>query len=144
MEERNLLSVGYTNYKSARLASWKVISRREQKEKSKGNQEHVQRIHEYRMVVERELSNSCCIILSLLDEQLIPTAVTGESQVFYLRMKGAYHCSLAECKTSVDRKEAAKPTRLAYQAARDIAMVDLPTGTPFALVWPATSVSSTT
>jgi hypothetical protein len=37
--------------------------------------------------VEKELSEICASILQLLDEHLIPTASSGESKVFYLKMK---------------------------------------------------------
>ena len=68
--------------------------------------------------VEKELSDICASILALLDEHLIPTASTGESKVFYLKMKGDYHRYLAEFKTGADRKEAAEHTLLAYKAAQ--------------------------
>lgn len=68
--------------------------------------------------MEKELSEICASILQLLDEHLIPTASTGESKVFYLKMKGDYHRYLAEFKTSADRKEAAEHTLLAYKAAQ--------------------------
>jgi hypothetical protein len=68
--------------------------------------------------VEKELSEICSAILSLLDEHLIPTASSGESKVFYLKMKGDYHRYLAEFKTGADRKEAAEHTLLAYKAAQ--------------------------
>jgi len=68
--------------------------------------------------VEKELGEICASILSLLDEHLIPTASTGESKVFYLKMKGDYHRYLAEFKAGADRKEAAEHTLLAYKAAQ--------------------------
>ena len=37
--------------------------------------------------VEKELSEICASILALLDDHLIPTASSGESKVFYLKMK---------------------------------------------------------
>lgn len=125
VEERNLLSVAYKNVIGARRASWRIISSIEQKEESKGNEENVNRIRKYRQVVEKELQDICSSILELLDEHLIPTASSGESKVFYLKMKGDYHRYLAEFKTNQDRKEAAEHTLLAYKAAQDIALVEL-------------------
>ena len=46
--------------------------------------------------MEKELSEICSSILQLLDDHLIPTASSGESKVFYLKMKGDYHRYLAE------------------------------------------------
>ena len=68
--------------------------------------------------VEKELSDICSSILKLLDDHLIPTASSGESKVFYLKMKGDYHRYLAEFKTGADRKDAAEHTLLAYKAAQ--------------------------
>ncbi|GBG88170.1 hypothetical protein CBR_g46658 [Chara braunii] len=125
IEERNLLSVAYKNVIGARRASWRIISSIEQKEESKGNTDHVNIIKEYRAKVESELSNICDSILKLLDTYLIPSASSGESKVFYLKMKGDYHRYLAEFKVDNDRKEAAEATLVAYKTAQDIAVVDL-------------------
>jgi 14-3-3 protein epsilon len=118
VEERNLLSVAYKNVIGARRASWRIVSSIEQKEESKGNEEHVVAIKEYRSKVEQELSAICDSILKLLDTHLIPTSTTGESKVFYLKMKGDYHRYLAEFKTGAERKEAAESTLVAYKAAQ--------------------------
>merc|ERR1712054_625583 len=120
VEERNLLSVAYKNVIGARRASWRIISSVEQKEQSRGNEENVGRIKKYRGKVEVELHETCNSILSLLDGHLIPSSTTGESKVFYLKMKGDYHRYLAEFKTGQDRKEAAEATLHAYKAALDI------------------------
>lgn len=125
VEERNLLSVAYKNVIGARRASWRIISSIEQKEESRGNEEHVTMIREYRGKVESELSNICDGILRLLDTHLIPSSTSGESKVFYLKMKGDYHRYLAEFKTGAERKEAAESTLLAYKAAQDIATAEL-------------------
>ena len=45
-------------------------------------------------------------------------------------MKGDYHRYLAEFATSNDRKEAAENSLVAYKAASDIAMTELPTTHP--------------
>lgn len=91
VEERNLLSVAYKNVIGARRASWRIISSIEQKEESRGNEDHVATIKEYRANIETELSKICDGILKLLESHLIPSASAAESKVFYLKMKGDYH-----------------------------------------------------
>ncbi|KAG4954794.1 hypothetical protein JHK87_040388 [Glycine soja] len=133
VEERNLLSVAYKNVIGARRASWRIISSIEQKEESRGNEDHVAVIRDYRSKIEAELSNICDGILKLLDTRLVPSAASGDSKVFYLKMKGDYHRYLAEFKTGADRKEAAESTLSAYKAAQDIANTELPPTHPIRL-----------
>ncbi|ESW13038.1 hypothetical protein PHAVU_008G162500 [Phaseolus vulgaris] len=133
VEERNLLSVAYKNVIGARRASWRIISSIEQKEESRGNEDHVSVIRDYRSKIESELSNICDGILKLLDSRLVPSAASGDSKVFYLKMKGDYHRYLAEFKTGGDRKEAAESTLSAYKSAQDIANSELPPTHPIRL-----------
>ncbi|XP_075658764.1 14-3-3-like protein [Castanea sativa] len=86
--ERNLLSMAYKNVIDARLALWRIISSIEQKEESRGNEDHVSMIRDYKSKIESELSNICNGILKLLNTKLIPSVATGDSKVFYLKMKG--------------------------------------------------------
>ncbi|KAF6152111.1 hypothetical protein GIB67_031433, partial [Kingdonia uniflora] len=125
VEERNLLSVAYKNVIGARRASWRIISSIEQKEESRGNEDHVLTIRDYRSKIETELSSICDGILKLLDTRLTPSASSGDSKVFYLKMKGDYHRYLAEFKTGAERKEAAENTLSAYKSAQDIATAEL-------------------
>lgn len=118
IEERNLLSVAYKNVIGARRASWRIISSIEQKEESRGNEDRVSTIKEYRSKIESELSNICGGILKLLDSTLIPSASVGDSKVFYLKMKGDYHRYLAEFLTGAERKDAAENTLSAYKSAQ--------------------------
>ncbi|VFQ81415.1 unnamed protein product [Cuscuta campestris] len=125
VEERNLLSVAYKNVIGARRASWRIISSIEQKEESRGNEDHVSAIRDYRSKIEKELSGICDGILKLLDSRLIPSASAADSKVFYLKMNGDYHRYLAEFKTGSERKEAAERTLSAYKAAQDIGNAEL-------------------
>ncbi|CAH8390574.1 unnamed protein product [Eruca vesicaria subsp. sativa] len=125
VEERNLLSVAYKNVIGARRASWRIISSIEQKEESRGNDDHVAAIRDYRSKIETELTGICEGILKLLDARLVPAAGSGDSKVFYLKMKGDYHRYLAEFKTGQERKDAAENTLSAYKAAQDIANEEL-------------------
>uniref|UniRef100_W5KHJ6 14-3-3 protein epsilon n=1 Tax=Astyanax mexicanus TaxID=7994 RepID=W5KHJ6_ASTMX len=119
VEERNLLSVAYKNVIGARRASWRIISSIEQKEESKGGEDKLKMIREYRQTVEKELKSICNDIL--------------DSKVFYYKMKGDYHRYLAEFATGNDRKEAAENSLVAYKAASDIAMIELPPTHPIRL-----------
>jgi len=125
VEERNLLSVAYKNVVGARRASWRIVSSIEQKEESKGNTTHVTRIKEYRNKIEKELADICVDILHLLDEHLISSATTGESKVFYYKMKGDYHRYLAEFANGNERKDAAQNSLAAYKQASEIASTEL-------------------
>jgi len=134
VEERNLLSVAYKNVIGSRRASWRIISSIEQKEESKGNDAHVNKIKQYRTKVENELKkNICTDILSVLDKHLIPSSSTGESKVFYFKMKGDYHRYLAEFAQADSRKDAAENSLVAYKAASDIALTELPPTHPIRL-----------
>ena len=86
VEERNLLSVAYKNVIGARRASWRIVTSIEQKEESKGSEQHVTIIRDYRQKIENELERVCQDVLDVLDESLIPKAETGESKVFYYKM----------------------------------------------------------
>ncbi|CAO2628537.1 14-3-3 protein epsilon [Lemmus lemmus] len=132
-EERNLLSVAYKNVIGARRASWRIISSIEQNEENKGGEDKLKMIWEYRQMVETEHKLICCDILDVLDKYLIPAANTGESRVFYYKMKGDYHRYLAEFATGNDRKEVAENSLVVYKAASDIAMTELPPTHPICL-----------
>ncbi|XP_047311280.1 14-3-3-like protein B [Impatiens glandulifera] len=125
IEERNLLSVGYKNVVGSRRASWRILSSIEQKEEAKGNEINAKRIKEYRHKVESELSNICSDIMIVIDEHLIPSCSTGESSVFFYKMKGDYYRYLAEFKVGEDKKEAGDKSLQAYQSATTAAESDL-------------------
>ncbi|KAK0746173.1 14-3-3 family protein [Schizothecium vesticola] len=125
VDERNLLSVAYKNVVGTRRASWRIISSIEQKEESKGSDKHVGTIRDYRNKIETELEKVCQDVLDVLDESLIPNAASGESKVFYHKMKGDYHRYLAEFASGEKRKVAATAAHEAYKNATDVAQTEL-------------------
>jgi len=133
VEERNLLSVAYKNSIGARRASRRIIASIEQKELSKGNEAHVKLIKAYREKIEKELTNICGDILNILDKNLIPSATTDESKVFYHKMKGDYHRYLAEFADDKGRADAGQKALVAYEAAVKVASTGLPPTHPIRL-----------
>jgi len=132
VEERNLISVAYKNVIGARRASWRIISSLEAKEESKGDAK-LEMTKSYRTKVEKELKDICQDVLTVIDKHLIPSAGSGESKVFYYKMKGDYFRYQAEFATGNDRKEAAENSLVAYKAASDIASTDLASTHPIRL-----------
>merc|ERR1740121_1276181 len=96
VEERNLLSVAYKNAVGSRRAAWRIIKSVEDKENSKGNADQKGYATEYRAKVEAELQEICDRIITLLDGSLISGASSGESKVFYQKMKADYFRYIAE------------------------------------------------
>ncbi|KAJ8312761.1 hypothetical protein KUTeg_010134 [Tegillarca granosa] len=135
VEERNLLSVAYKNVIGSRRASWRILSSLEQKESSKdsGNTNSLEAIREYKATVENELKEICKEVIELLEKTLIPPSSSGESKVFYHKMKGDYHRYLAEFCVGADRKDAAEKSLMAYKTATDLAQDELPSTHPIRL-----------
>ncbi|CAK0882921.1 unnamed protein product, partial [Prorocentrum cordatum] len=133
VEERNLLSVAYKNAVGSRRAAWRIITSVEQKETSKGNEENAKFAKEYCKKVEGELDDICKKILAVLDNSLIGKATTGESQVFYQKMKADYYRYIAEYTTGADKEKASNDAKLAYEEAQAIATKDLAVTHPIRL-----------
>ncbi|XP_060605542.1 14-3-3 protein zeta/delta-like [Ruditapes philippinarum] len=119
-EERNLLSVAYKNVVGARRSSWRMMSMIEGKEKDHSS-DKAQLVQKYKKVVEKELDDICDEVLNLLDKYLIPTAVSIESKVFYLKMKGDYFRYRAEYTPEDKRKEVQDAAEAAYKEAMEAA-----------------------
>merc|ERR1711972_48685 len=133
VEERNLLSVAYKNAVGSRRAAWRIITSVEQKEKTKGNEENAKWAKEYCGKVEGELQGICDKILNLLDGKLIGTAASGESKVFYQKMKADYYRYIAEFTDGDAKAKAAESARAAYAEAAAVAEKDLPVTHPIRL-----------
>eukprot|EP01134_Creolimax_fragrantissima_P006784 CFRG6784T1 len=125
IEERNLLSVAYKNGIGSRRASWRIVSSVEAKEESRGHTEKVEIIKAYRQKIEEELTNVCEDIMDVIDNKLIPSAKSGESKVFYYKMKGDYYRYLAEFQAGDARRKSGDDSLEAYKAASDIAKDEL-------------------
>jgi len=133
VEERNLLSVAYKNAVGSRRAAWRIISSVEQKEKTKGNADNAAFAVEYRTKVEAELDEICGKILKLLGETLIANATTGESSVFYSKMKADYYRYKAEYTDGDKKTQAANNAKEAYEEAQKTAENDLAVTHPIRL-----------
>jgi 14-3-3 protein epsilon len=125
VDERNLLSVAYKNVIGARRASWRLVQAVEQKEELKNSQHQAEQARSYKAKIEKELEDICQDVLDVLTDDLLPRAETGESKVFYYKMKGDYHRYMAEIAAGDKRKDAATAAHDAYRRATDVAQTEL-------------------
>merc|ERR1712224_283101 len=104
-----------------------------QKETSKGNADNANYAKEYCAKVEAELDKICNTILGVLDGNLIPKASSGESKVFYQKMKADYYRYIAEFSDGDKKSKAAESARAAYAEAQAVAEKDLAVTHPIRL-----------
>merc|ERR1711870_203620 len=121
------------NAVGSRRAAWRIIMSVEQKEKTKGNEEQASYAKEYCQKVEAELQKICKAILNLLDGNLIGKASSGESKVFYQKMKADYYRYIAEFSEGDAKSKAAESARVAYDEAQKVAEKDLAVTHPIRL-----------
>jgi 14-3-3 protein epsilon len=133
VEERNLLSVAYKNAVGSRRAAWRIFTGVEQKEKARGNEEQAKCAREYCSKIEGELQKICETILGLLENNLIKTSSSGESTVFYQKMKADYCRYIAEFSDGDAKSKAAESARLAYEDASRAAEKNLVVTNPIRL-----------
>merc|ERR1712084_131859 len=82
---------------------------------------------------EAELEKICNQILGLLSNTLIGSATTGESKVFYQKMKADYYRYIAEFSDGDAKSKAAENARAAYEEAQKVAEKDLAVTHPIRL-----------
>ncbi|GMH00162.1 hypothetical protein Nepgr_002001 [Nepenthes gracilis] len=90
VEERKLLSAAYKKLLAESRESWCILKAIEQEE-SRGNEDHVSMISDYRSSTETELLTICDRILKLLEWKLLPSATSEDSKLFYLKMMEYFH-----------------------------------------------------
>lgn len=132
VEQRNLISVAFKNIVGGKRSAHRILNSvyaKEQEERRKKTcADQAERVWV-------ELKDVCNEMLKLLDKYLIPNAKTGESKVFYMKMKGDYERYLAEGAESKSSEKAGyvELSSKAYQEASDIANADLATTHPIRL-----------
>lgn len=147
IDERNLLSCAFKNVIGSRRTSWRILNEslevslaQQATKEDKTNCDKPLTNHRQPIIksimsnIESELKSFCNDILSILVTRLIPSvSATGESRVFYYKMKGDYIRYLCETCTGSERKDKANESLVAYKTASDRALVELPPTHPVRL-----------
>lgn len=121
LDERNILSVAFKNIVGTRRAAWRVLSSIQKKENNKGNHDNVNKVKQYKSIIEKEMTGICEELLDLLSQFLIPNAQAGEGKVFFYKMKADYHRYIAEYSSGDKKQQAANKALQAYTDAGNVA-----------------------
>lgn len=132
IDERNLLSVALKHALGRRLDAWRKLQMVQGSVISQGKN-HEAHAKEYCSQLEFEIDQICDSVLALLEAHLIAGSTTGESSVFYLKMKADYHCHKTEYLRGEKAVEAAEHARKAYQEALELSEKELAATHPIRL-----------
>lgn len=91
VEERNVLSAAYKIAVSSRRSSWRTIVALKKREESKRRQHYVDKTAEYLENVEKELTEICNEMLTLLNQHILPNTNDVENEIFYKKLCGDYN-----------------------------------------------------
>ena len=114
-KRRDPLSVAHKDAVGSRRAAW--CADKEQEERTKAYEQQAADAMECAVKLEAELQRIYAGTLALMDENLIPSASTGEPKMFYYEMKGDYYRFLAECATGDAKSKASDDVCVAYAEA---------------------------
>ena len=120
-DERNLLSVAFTQTTAARRTSWRVMTSIEQKAVSESDKRR-DMVRSYREKIENELETLCMDVIQMIDTKLLKVATNPNTTVFYMKMKGDYYRYLSEVVSVPEkRKKIIKAAYIAYSEALETA-----------------------
>ncbi|KAK9195555.1 hypothetical protein WN943_003678 [Citrus x changshan-huyou] len=123
-----LLHEADKNVIGARRASWRIVSSIKQEEESRGNQDYVSVIKEYRSKIEAELTEICGGILKLLDQKLVPAAAAADSKAMKaaseatITLNQTFYQTLTPAKIQLLRARQKKKTPIASIVSTSLQM----------------------
>ena len=123
VEARCLFSTAYKNVLSARRVSWRIADAIFQKERRRIDpgpgflQTHSDLAAEFVIQMESRVTEVCEEVLELVDGRLLPKAASGESRVFFAKLRADFLRYQAEV-ASVDVRESLK--QRAVEAYEDV------------------------
>ncbi|XP_046375112.2 14-3-3 protein homolog 2-like isoform X1 [Haliotis rufescens] len=139
----DLLSVAFKNAVGERRAAWRVMKniveqctgkdttdqedevKKEKARKDEGSEVKRELAKEYMDVLDREITNICEDLLTLLDKHLLDAASSPDTRVLLLKLKGDYPRYMAEIQSGEKRTVSVTAATTAYQEAMELAMNEL-------------------
>ncbi|VVT50986.1 uncharacterized protein SAPINGB_P002946 [Magnusiomyces paraingens] len=124
-EEQTLLYDIYRHLAHNLKVSLKNLSPLVQEETDKHNSKHLHLVQKQISQIKKELINTCCDIIEILEEDLIPTTTSNKNKVIYYKMKGDYYNYLINLYSGPQHDEIVQEALEAYVFAFNIANKNL-------------------
>ena len=123
-EEKNIFYKSFKYVVNSKRSAWLSVNYLEEKEK---NDERMEIIKNYKNILEKDISDICKNVITLINNFLISKTVLDESKMFFLKMKGDYYRYLCEFKTLNENKnyldESEKNYKNAIELSQNISWV---------------------
>lgn len=119
-EERDLLSIAYKGCIMGRRDGLKSINEFEATERN-SNSKFINLVLEFKSILEKELNEYCCRLITIIDEYLLKKEISDESKVFYIKLKADYYKYLSEFYINDKKQEAINNSLKCYNEAYEIA-----------------------
>ncbi len=124
LQHRNLFSLAYKNWISARRSSWRILYIEKQKLDDTQTDKLII-LDKLMRRVKNELLEKCNEVIDIIDKYALPkvSETNVEYNVFFLKMKGDYYRYKAEVLSGEEEKEASNIALQNYLQAKDHADV---------------------
>ena len=116
-EEKNIFYKSFKYVVNSKRSAWLSINYLEEKEK---NDERMEIIKNYKNIIEKDILDICKNVITLINNFLLTKAVTDESKMFYLKMKGDYYRYLCEFKALNENKNYLEESEKNYKNAIEL------------------------
>ena len=116
-EEKNIFYKSFKYVVNSKRSAWLSINYLEEKEK---NDERMEIIKNYKNILEKDISDICKNVITLINNFLISKTVLDESKMFFLKMKGDYYRYLCEFKALNENKNYLEESEKNYKNAIEL------------------------
>jgi 14-3-3 protein epsilon len=119
-EEKNIFYNSNKYIINSKRCSLRSINLIEEREKNHSTQ-YIPIATNFKNILESEITETCKIIINLINNYLLKKIIVDESKVFYLKMKGDYCRYLCEILNSNENQNYIEECEKSYKEANDLA-----------------------
>jgi 14-3-3 protein epsilon len=124
--QRDLLSISYKNAITPRRTAIRYLTALLDQQEDKLNPYRTEQVTALREKIIAELDSRCLELIGLIDEKLLPAAVSAVERLFYLKLRADYWRYISENKEGPEKERTAVQAQETYEKAISGALPDVP------------------